>query len=89
MQEIHIEKSGADSIFNDLKSKIGALDTTNPQIQFADSKLDVLNQIKQVEEEYYHILESYIALLAKSELTARTSVDDLLETDQELARKNS
>lgn len=89
MHEILVEKSGADSILNDLKSKIESLDKTNPHIQFADSKMDLINQIKQIEEEYYQILKNYIALLADSEVTARTSIDDLLETDRELARKNS
>lgn len=89
MHEILVEKSGADSILNDLKSKIESLDKTNPHIQFADSKMDLINQIKQIEEEYYQILKNYIALLADSEVTARNSIDDLLETDRELARKNS
>lgn len=88
MHEIHVEKSGADSILNDLKSKIESLDKTNPHIQFAESKMDLINKIKQVEEEYYQIIENYIAMLGDSELTARTSIEDLLETDRELARKN-
>lgn len=89
MQEIHIEKSGADSIFNDLKSKIESIDKSNPHVQFVGSKMDLINKITQIEEEYYQILESFIAVLADSEQTARTSIEDLLETDRELARKNS
>lgn len=87
MSEIKVIKSEVEDVFKELKNKINALDTSNPQIQFSVSKLDLTDQISQIEEKYYNILEHYKNLLVKIEQDAWASVEELLSTDQEVARR--
>ncbi|CAH0345445.1 DUF5344 family protein [Bacillus sp. CECT 9360] len=87
MAEIKVVRSEVEDVFNELKSKINALNTSNPQLHFTVSKLDLTDRISQIEQKYYHVIEQYKNLLAEIEQDAWASIEEVLSVDQELARR--
>ncbi|MEC1158126.1 YwqI/YxiC family protein [Cytobacillus horneckiae] len=88
MSEIKVVKSEVEAVFKELKSKIDPLDSSNPQICFSESKLDLTEQISNIEQNYYQVIEQYKSLLIKVEQDAWTSIEALFTADLDLARRS-
>jgi DNA repair ATPase RecN len=87
MAEIKIAQDEVKSALDDLKGKTEGFDTSNPNIKFQESRLDMLNEVINIEEKYYKAIETYKRLLLRTENEMRTQIDQLIEKDKELAEQ--
>ncbi|WP_243291282.1 YwqI/YxiC family protein [Bacillus sp. FJAT-47783] len=86
MPEIKVIKSDVEPVFQDLKAKINELDTTSPNADFIESKLDFIKKIESIEEQYYKTIQNYKTILQKSEHEAWSNIESFIEVEQNVAR---
>lgn len=87
MAEIKIVEDQVKSALDDLKGKTEGFDVSNPNISFQQSRLDALNELLDIEQKYYKVIEQYKDLLIKTENEMRTQIEQLIEKDRELAEQ--
>lgn len=86
MSEIKVVKSEVEPAFADLKNKIQALDTTNPNCTFSKTQMNVTTKMLEIEKLYYEILGNYKTIITTVESDAWESIEAILQTDQNLSR---
>jgi DNA repair ATPase RecN len=87
MSEIKVAQNEVKSALDDLKGKTEGFDVNNPDIKFQQSRLDMLNEVINIEEKYYKAIETYKKLLLRTENEMRTQINQLIERDKELAEQ--
>lgn len=85
MPEIKVNKSAVEGPFNQLKSSTGDLDTSQPNINFQTSKLDFIEKIESIEDQYYQTLSHYQNLLQKVEADAWSKIEEYFEVDESMS----
>ncbi|MEK5521117.1 MULTISPECIES: YwqI/YxiC family protein [Heyndrickxia] len=86
MPEIKVIKSEVEPVFQNLKEKTNELDTTNPKVEFSESKLDFIKKMEEIEEQYYETIKSFKTFLIKTNNDAWSSIESYIKLDQNLAR---
>ncbi|UXH42989.1 YwqI/YxiC family protein [Rossellomorea vietnamensis] len=86
-EEIQIVKSEVSSALEELRNTIHSLDASNPQINFTQNKLDLINKLLQIEKNYYQVLNQYKSILQNVQQDSSDSVEELFARDQGLAKR--
>ncbi|MBM7604841.1 hypothetical protein JOC75_002845 [Metabacillus crassostreae] len=86
MPELKLNKTDVEPVFQDLRVKVQALDTSKINSQMTESKLNLINKLKVIDEDYEQSLTAYKQVLIQIEKDAWSSLESLFETDQQLAK---
>lgn len=86
MSEIKVVKSVVKPAFDNLRNKIQALNTDNPNCHFSQSKLSLAAKIEEIEKTYYETLKAYKLILTSVEQDTWDSIETLFETDQSVSK---
>jgi Family of unknown function (DUF5344) len=87
MTEIKVHFKEIESSLDELKSKISELNTNHSLPSFPVSSLDFITKIKAIEDLYYQIITDYKNTLLNIESDVRNSIENLAETDRNIAQK--
>jgi sugar-specific transcriptional regulator TrmB len=87
MTEIKVHLKEVESSLDELKSKISELNTNHSHPSFPVSSLDFITKIKAIEDLYYQIVTDYKNTLLNIECDVRNSIENLAETDRNIAKK--
>ncbi|KZM53798.1 YwqI/YxiC family protein [Aeribacillus pallidus] len=87
MTEIKVHFKEVESSLDELKQKIIELNTNHSHPSFPVSSLDFITKIKAIEDLYYQIITDYKNTLLNIESDVRKSIENLAETDRNIAQK--
>lgn len=87
MPEIKVNKGAAEGPFNNLKSSTGDLDASQQKVNLSVSKLDFIDKIENIEDQYYQTLSHYQKLLQKVEADAWSKIEEYFEVDENISVK--
>ncbi|WP_113928844.1 DUF5344 family protein [Bacillus sp. P14.5] len=86
MAEIKINQQEIEAALNDLKNKIEGFQTSSPNMAFRQSRLDMIDELANIEEQYYMAIQKYKDILMKTEEDMRILIQQFVEKDQELSQ---
>lgn len=86
---IKLDQNPVKQAVSSLKAATQNLNSSFPEEMDGESELDLLNQLKQMNNTYAELLDSYQALLLKHIQIMENSVDTLVETDETIANQLS
>jgi hypothetical protein len=87
MPEIKVHLKEVEASLDELKRKISELNTNHSQPSFPVSSLDFITKIKAIEDLYYQIVADYKNTLLNIESDVRRHIENLAETDRNIAKK--
>jgi Family of unknown function (DUF5344) len=87
MPEIKVHLKEVEASLDELKRKISELNTNHSQPSFPVSSLDFITKIKAIEDLYYQIVTDYKNTLLHIENDVRRHIENLAETDRNIAKK--
>jgi Family of unknown function (DUF5344) len=87
MTEIKVHLQEVEASLDELKRKIGELNTNHSHPSFPVSSLDFIIKIKATEDLYYQIVADYKNTLLHIESDVRRHIENLAETDRNIAKK--
>ncbi|RFA33350.1 hypothetical protein CAI16_15180 [Virgibacillus dokdonensis] len=85
MPEIKVNQTKITPVLQRLKQQTAELNTTPSSIEFSQSRLNLIEEIKTIEEKYYDAIEKYKKSLLKVEEDVEASINTYVEKDEQLA----
>ncbi|PLT29795.1 DUF5344 family protein [Peribacillus deserti] len=87
--EIKIKEQEVTSAFNELNTKLQALEVVKHDAGFSNTSMEFASAMEEIENSYYQVMTNYKRLLTEFQQDALKKIQEFIQVEEELGQEIS